>query len=69
MNTTPLALFPLILFDQNTDWPKPRYELSFCMRAGMEQLVCLLVVRSFDVSYWDLFIHLSIPSHGIPLQD
>lgn len=35
----------------------------------MEQLICLLVVRSFDVSYWDLLIDLSIPSHGVPLQD
>lgn len=35
----------------------------------MEQLICLLVVRCFDVSYRDLFINLAIPSHGVPLQD
>lgn len=44
-------------------------KLLFHTRAGMEQLICLLVVRCFDVSYRDLFIHLAIPSHGVPLQD
>lgn len=47
----------------------PGSRLLFHMRAEMEQLIYLLVVRCFDVSYRDLFINPAIPPHGVPLQD